>query len=43
MKKFLSVILILLFLAGCEDDVRTEKIGDAVAEYHDEYIAIRFE
>ncbi len=44
MKKILWIcVLILLFLTGCEDDVRTEKIGDAVVEYHDEYIAIRFE
>lgn len=43
MKKILFVMLVLLMFAGCEDDVKTEKIGDAVIEYHEEYLAIRFE
>ena len=43
MKKVWVVLLLLCMLTACEDDVRTERIGDAVLEYHDEYIAIRFE
>jgi len=42
-KKLWICVLVILFLAGCEDDIRTEKIGDAVVEYHDEYIAVRFD
>lgn len=43
MRKVWIAALLVLMLMGCEDDVRTEKIGDAVVEYHDEYIAVRFE
>lgn len=44
MKKVLWICVLAVPLsAGCEDDIETERIGDTVVEYHDEYIAVRFD
>ena len=44
MRKILWIcVLTVLLLIGCEDEVRTEKFGNAVVEYHEEYLAVRFE